>query len=163
SLLELCQVALDLRQSPLQTPARRVQARREPTLVHRHREADRAPMSRLVCGRPDRLVLDVACQRLVEGELLLIEVEGDRVGLPLGEDLPHHTRLRVGERDESLLRATEIERRALPTHRLLEATDMPVDVAIEELQEQREVLRIALVRRRRQKKEVIGPLREELA
>src|SRR6266545_4303490 len=127
-VLELSEIALDLPEPPFEAATRGVQARREATLVQRHREADRTPTSRLVGRGADRLVLDVSRKPFVEVELLLIEVKGDGVGFPLGEELPHDSRFRVGEADEGFLRAPQIERRALPTHRLFEAAHVPVEV-----------------------------------
>ena len=48
-------------------------------------------------------------------------------------------------------------------HRLLEALHVAIDVAVEQLEEQAEVLRVALVRRRRHEEVVIGHCRQRLA
>ena len=59
-----------------QRPAHGVDARRHPTLEHRHDEAD-GPAGRRVVGRgADRLVLDEPGQGVVEVELLLVQLEG---------------------------------------------------------------------------------------
>ena len=51
----------------------------------------------------------------------------------------------------------------MPPHRLLEALHVAVDVAVEQLEEEAEVLRVALVRRRRHQEVVVGHRRQRLA
>ena len=51
----------------------------------------------------------------------------------------------------------------MPSHRFFKALDVAVDVAVEQFQEQAEVLRVALVRRGRHQQVVVGHRRERLA
>ena len=86
---------------------------------------------------------------VVELELLAVELEGGGVHLALREQFVDFAGLGVGEADERLLRAPQVERRRVPLHRLLQAFDVAVDIAVEQRQEEAEVLWVALVRRRR--------------
>ena len=63
---------------PFQGAADGVDARGHPALEHRHDEADGPAGGRVVGRSPDRLVLDVAGQGVVEVELLLVQLEGGR-------------------------------------------------------------------------------------
>ena len=106
----------------LQGAADGVDARGHPALEHGHREADGPAGGRVVGRGPDRLVLDVAGQRVVEVELLAVELEGRGLDLALGEELLDLARLRVGEGDQGFLGPPEIERglaRRMASSRLL--------------------------------------------
>ena len=115
-------------------------------------------------GGLDRLVLDVAGERVVEVELVAVELERRPCWTSrLVKSFLTSPGLGVGERDQRLLRPAQVERGLVPPHRLFEALDVAVDVAVEQREEQAEVLRVALVRRRRHQQVVVGHLRERLA
>ena len=65
--------------------------------------------------------------------------------------------------DHRLLGPAEVERRPLALHRLPDGAHVRVRIAVEELEEQGEVLRIALVGRRGQQQDVIGAVAQQLA
>src|SRR5207302_6512205 len=114
----------------LEAAAHGVDAGCEAPLEHRHREAERPAASALVLSRLDRLVFDVSGERVVEVVLIAIQFEGGGTHLTLREELLDLTGLRIGERDQRLLRATKVEGRMVPTHSLLEALHTAIDVAI---------------------------------
>ena len=148
---------------PFQRPPHGVDAGGHPALKHRHDEAD-GPAGRRVVGRsPDRLVLDEACQGVVEVELLLVQLEGGGLDLALGEELLDLPGLRVGETDQGLLGPPEVERRTPAPHGIFEASDVAVNVLVQQRQEPAEVLGVALVRRGRHQQVVVGHVRERLA
>ncbi len=162
-LLGVGENLLSLVAHALEAAAHGVDAGCEAALEHRHREGERAAAGAVVLRRLDGLVLDVPGQRVVEIVLVAIELEGGRADLALREELLHLAGLGIGKRDQRLLRAAKIERRVVPSHRLLEALHVAVDVAVEQFEEEAEVLRVALVRRRRHQKIVVGHRRQRLA
>ena len=68
------------------------------------------PRRRVVGGGLDRLVLDVAGERVVEVELVVVELEVGGLDLALGEELLDLARLGVGEGDQGFLGPPEVER-----------------------------------------------------
>ena len=65
--------------------------------------------------------------------------------------------------DERLFGAPQVERGLVFLHRVLEALDAAVDVRVEQREEPAEVIRVALVRRRRHQEVVVGHLGQRLA
>ena len=65
--------------------------------------------------------------------------------------------------DHRLLRAAQVERGAPPVHRLPNRAHVGVGVAVEELEEEREVVGVALVRGRGQQQDVVGRVAQQLA
>ena len=68
------------------------------------------PRGRVLGRGLDRLVLDVAGERVVEVELVAVEVEVGGLDLALGEELLDLAGVRVGERDQGLLGPPQVER-----------------------------------------------------
>ena len=151
----------------LKRTAHGVGARREPALVERHQEADRAGARVLALGRgAGALALHEARHVAVEVELRAVDLEIDRVRDALGEDRlggPGAVRPPLGEVDHRLLGAAQVEGRAPAVHRFADRLHVGVGVGVEELQEQAEVLRIALVRRRREQQHVVRAVAQQLA
>ena len=114
-------------------------------------------------GGANGLILDIPRQRVVEIELFAIQLELGRAHVAVGEQLPDFAGLWIGELDQCFLEAAQVERRLVFSHRLLQALDVAVHVAIKKTQEQPEVLRIPLVRRRGHQQEMIGALGQGLA
>ena len=84
----------------------------------------------------------------------------------LGEDLlggPGAVRPPLGEVDHRLLGAAQVEGRAPAVHRFADRLHVGVGVGVEELQEQAEVLRIALVRGRGEQQHVVRAVAQQLA
>ena len=151
----------------LKRTAHGVGARREPALVERHQEADRAGARVLVLGRgAGALALHEARHVAVEIELGAVDLEIDRVRNALGEDRfggPRAVRPPLGEVDHRLLGAAQVERCAPAVHRLPDRFHVGVGVGVEELQEQAEVRRIAFVGGRSEQQDVIGAVAKQLA
>ena len=142
-------------------------ARRQPALVQGHQEADGAG-ARVVArgGGPGALPLHEPRHVAVEVELGAVDLEVDRVRDALGEDLlgdPGAVRLPLGEVDHRLLGPPQVERRAPAVHRLADRLHVGVGVGVEQLQEEAEVRRVALVRRRGQQEHVVGDVAQQLA
>ena len=85
-------------------------------------------------------------ERIVEIVLVAIQLERGRADLALREEFLDLAGLGIGERNQRLLSAAKIEGRVVPSHRLLEAFHAAIDVAVEKLEEEAKVLRVALVR-----------------
>ena len=84
----------------------------------------------------------------------------------LGEDLsgfPGAVVVPLGEVDHCLLGAPQVERRALALHRLLNGAHVSVGVVVQQLQEEREVDRIALVGRGGEQQVVVRGVAQQLA
>ena len=140
-----------------------VDRRRHAALEHRHRESDRPATGRLLLGRRDGLVFDVAGQLVVEIEFVADQIEGRRADFALGEELADLARLGIGERDQGFLGPPQVEGGFLTPHRLLKALDAAVDIGVQQGQEPAEMLGIALVGRGRHQQEMIGHLRQGFA
>ena len=140
-----------------------VDRRRHAALEHRHRESDCPATGRLLLGRRDGLVFDVAGQLVVEIEFVADQIEGRRADFALGEELADLARLGIGERDQGFLGPPQVEGGFLTPHRLLKALDAAVDIGVEQGQEAAEMLGIALVWRGRHQQEMVGHLRQGLA
>ena len=102
-------------------------------------------------------------QLVVEVELVAVQVERRGVHFALREQLVGEAGLGVGEGDECLLGATEVERGLVAPQGLLKALDVAVDVAVQQREEQAEVLGVALVGRGGHEQEVVGHRRKRLA
>jgi hypothetical protein len=123
----------------LKRTAHGVGARREPALVERHQEPDRAGAWVLLLGRgTGALALHETRHVAVEIELRAVDLEIDRVRYALGEDWlgrPRTVSPPLGEMDHRLLGAAQIERRAPAVHGFPDRLHVGVGVCIEELQE----------------------------
>ena len=144
----------------LERAAHGVRARSESALVERHEESDRTGpgVVLLLCCAP-ALALYESSDFVVE--LVLRSVDGEVHGArnALGKDgqgSPLTVRLTLRKVDHGLLRAPEVEGRALPVHRFADGLDVRVGVPVEQLKEQGEVLRIPLVRCRGEMQDMIG-------
>ena len=151
----------------LERPAHGAGAGGEASLIERHREPDR-PRPRVVApGRGLRAL------PLHETGDLPIELEFGTVDREIrgARNAPGEHRLRgplaVGpalrEIDHRFLRAPQIERRPPALHSFAHGCRVGIGVAVEELQEQREVLRVSLVRRRGQQKHMVGAVAQDFA
>ena len=151
----------------LERTAHGVGARREPALVERHQEADRAGARVLALGcGAGALALHEARHIAVEVELRPVDLEIHRVRNALGEDRlgrPGAVRPPLGKVDHRLLGAAQVEGRPPAVHRFADRLHVGVAVGIEELQEQAEVLGIALVGRRREQQHVVRGVAQQLA
>ena len=139
----------------------------EAPLVERHQEADGAG-ARIVAGRgrPRALALHEPRHLAVQLELGAVdgEVHRGRNALreyPAGGPLPVVAPLR--EMDHRLLRAPQVERGAAGVHRFPDRAHVGVCVAVEELQEEREVVGVALVGRGGQQQHVVRRVAQQLA
>jgi len=75
-------------------------------LQHRHLETKNVGLHVLGGGGLDRLVFDVARERVVEVELVTIELELGSAHVAIGEELLDLAGLGIGKRDEGFLQAT---------------------------------------------------------
>ena len=162
-LLRVGENLLPLVPHALEAAAHGVDARCETALEHRHCEGQSAAAGAVVLRCLDGLIFDVPGERIVEIVLVAIQLERGGANLALREELLHLTSLGIGERNQRLLRAAKIEGRMVPSHCLLETFHAAVDVAVEQFEEEAEVLRVALVRRRRHQKIVVRHRRQRLA
>ena len=89
-------------------------------------------------------------------------MERGRLDLAPGEELMHIPGVRVGEGHQGLLDPAQVERRLALAHGLFQALDVAVDILVQQLQEQAEVVRVALVGRGGHEEEVVGHLGEML-
>ena len=151
----------------LERTSHRVGARREPPLVERHQEADRARARVLALGRgPGALAFHEARHVPVELELRAVDLEVDRVRDALGEDRlgrPGAVGAPLGEVDHRLLGAAQVEGCAPAGHGLADRLHVGVAVGVEELQEEAEILRVAFVWRGREQQDVVRAVTQELA
>ena len=97
----------------------------------------------------DRLVLYIAGQRIVEVPLVAVDLEAGRPNVSVREELLDLPGVWIGEGDKGFFRATEVERCRVPLHRIFETFHVTVYVCVEQAEEETEVIRVALVRRRR--------------
>ena len=127
-----------------------VGARRKPALVERHQEPDGASARVLTrCRSPGALALHKARYIAVEVELHPVDLEIHSVRNALGEDrlgTPRSVCPPLGEVDHRLFGAAQVEGRPPAVHCFADRFHICVGVDVEELQEQAEVLRIALMR-----------------
>lgn len=115
---------------------------------------------------PGALSLHEARDPPVQLELGTIEGEGGGARDALREDGPRRPLPVVaafGEIDHRLLGAPQVERRPPLLHRLPDGSHVGVGVPVEQLQEQREVLRIALVRGGGQQQQVVRAVAQQFA
>ena len=136
-------------------------------LVQRHQEADGAG-ARVVALRrgAGTLPFHEAGDLLIQIELGAVDGEGGGVRNSFGEHRlggPRPIRLAFREVNHRLLGAAQVEGRALPFHGGTDRPHVGVGVAVEQLQKQREVLRVALVGRGGQEQEVVGAVAQQLA
>ena len=124
-------------------------------MVQRHQESD-CPSPRVVTlrGSPGALPFHEICDVLIQLEFGTIngEVRGT-CGMRLvktGFAAHVPSRLPFREVHHRLLGPAQIEGRSSPLHGLADRFDVGVGVPVEQLQEQREVLRVALVGRGRE-------------
>ena len=151
----------------LQRVPQGVGARCQAPLVEGHQEPDRTRPGILAeLGGGTALGFDEVRHRPIKLKLRTIDVEGGGVWNPLGEDRPRRpraVRLPLREVDHRLFRPPQVEGGAAPVHGLPNRPHVGVHVGVEELQEEREVVRVALVRRCRQHQEVVGTTAKVLA
>jgi len=101
---------------------------------------------------------------LVKLELVAFDPEVGRLRNPLGEDLlrrPRPVLLSLREVDHRLLRPPQVERCPPLFHRLADRLHVSVGVRVEQLQEERKVLRLPLVRRGGEKQQVVRRVAEQ--
>ena len=127
-----------------------------------------ARATRIVAGRsgPDALPLHELRHLPVQLVLRTVDLEVHGARNALREDLagqPLPVCVPLREVDHRLLRAPQVERSASGIHRLPDRPHVGVGVAVEELEKEREVLRIPLVRRRGQQQDVVGRIPQQLA
>ncbi len=170
---QLCEVLGSL-QSLLQTLGPVLQrvphgvgARGQPALIEGHQEADGAGarVVALRCGLRT-LLFHEACDVAVQLELRPVDLEFHGTRDALCEDGargPGAVGLPLWEIDHRLLGAAQVEGRPPAVHGLADGADVGIGVRVEELEEEAEILRIALVRRGRQQQHVIGCVPQELA
>ena len=166
-LLGLLQADIEPPGPVLQRAAHGAGARRQTALIQGHEEADGAG-TRVVAGggRSGALPLHEPGHALVEVELGPIDLEIDGVRDALGEDLlgdPGVVRLPLGEVDHRFLGPPQVERRAAAVHRFADRLHVGVGIDIEQLQEEAEVGRVALVWGRGQEEHVIADVPQQLA
>ena len=157
--LGLLQPFFEAPRAVFEASPQRMGAGRQPALVQRHQEAHRAGARIVSPGRGLRaLALHEAGDLLVEVELRAVHLERDRMRDAPGEDLlrrPRAVRPALRKMDHGLLGAAEVEGRAAPLHRLADGPHVRVGVGVEELEEEAEVLRVALVRGGGEQKQVV--------
>lgn len=138
----------------------------QPSLVEGHQEADRAGARVLALGRgPGTFALHEARHVAIEVELCPVDVKVHRMGDALREDLlgsPGPIRAPLGKVDHRLLGAAKVEGCPAAVHRLADRPYVGVGIGIEKLQEQAEVLRIALVGGRREQEYVVRDVAQQL-
>ena len=144
-----------------------VRAGGQPALVERHEETDGA-RARVVALRGGRgaLVLHEAGDVAVQIEFGAIDLEIHRVRDALGEDLARHpcaVGLPLGEVDHRLFGAAQVEGRTAPVHRFADRLHVGIGIRVEQLEEQAEIGRVALVRRRGQQQNVVASVPQQLA
>ena len=142
-------------------------ARGQAPLVERHQEADGAGAP-VVAGRggAGALALHELRHLAVQRELRPVDGEVHRAGNALREDLPRRpppVGVPLREVDHRLLRAPQVERGAAGVHRPPDGAHVGVGVAVEKLEEEREVVRVALVRRGGQQQQVVRRVAQQLA
>ena len=151
----------------LQRAPHGIGAGREPSLVERHQEPHCPRPGVVAFGRgPAALPFHEPRDPLVEVELGAVDGKGGRARDALGEDwlcAPGSAGFRLREIDHRLLGPAQIEGRPPPIHGVADGFHVGVGVPIEELQEQREVLRISFVRCCRQQKQVVGAVAQQLS
>ena len=142
-------------------------AGRQAPLVEGHQESHGSgPPIVAGCGRAGALALHESRHLPVQVELGTVDLEVDGTRNALREDRPGHplaVLVPLRELDHRLLGAPQVERRPARIHRLPDRTHVGVRVAIEELQKQREVLGVALVRRCGQQQDVVGRIPQQLS
>ena len=167
---QLAGAAQSLLQAPrpvFERPPQGMGARRQAPLVQRHQESHGARPRVVVLRRgAGALPFHEARDRAVE--IVLGAVDGEAGGTrdALGEYRPGGpgaVLLPLREVDHRLLGAAQVERGAPLLHRPADRGHVGVGVPVEELQEQREVAGVALVRGGGQQQHVIGAVAQQLA
>ncbi len=130
------------------------EARGQAALQDRHGEAD---VALLLLHRLVEVLGDILGDRFVEIALGSTQVEGDRLHRPLRKQ-----RCPV-EAAHLLLETSQDDGVVLAGHGLLEDVAVREEVLVEQLEQQAEVLGVALVRGGRQEQQVLGADRERLA
>ena len=155
-LLQLAQPPLQAFAPPAQRPVDRLGRRGQPPLEDRQREADRAgPLGVRERVRPVELLAHVVADGRVEPRLLVGQPVGDGVGDALGKQRPA-----VELQQPFLDHAPHEVRDVRGVHAVPEAALEAV--AVEQGQEELEVLLLAVVRCRRHQQQVAGEPRQEL-
>ena len=140
--------------------AHRVGAGRQPALVEGHEKADGAGTGVVaLSGSFGALPLHEARNAEVQVAFRAVDLEAHSVGNAFGEDLlgcPGAVGAPLGEIDHGFLRAPEVERRPAAGHGLVYGLHVRIGVRVQQLQEQGEVLGVALMRGGRQHQEMVG-------
>ena len=136
-------------------------------MVEGHQEADGAGPSIVAArGGPGALELHEPRHLLVQLEFGPVDLEVGGSRNALREDfarLPAAVLTPFREVDHRLLRAAQVERRPPSVHCLAYRAHVGVGVAVQQLQEQGEVLGIPLVWRRGQQQDMVGRITQQLA
>jgi hypothetical protein len=148
---------------PLEAPPDGIHGRGHAALEQRHREADGPAAGRGVARGGHRLVFDVPGELVVEVEFVPVEVERGGADLALGEQLVDLARVRMGEGNEGLLGAPQVEGGLVLPHGVLQALDAAIHIRVEQGEEPAEVVLVALVGRRGHQQVVVGHPGERLA
>ena len=114
----------------------------------------------MLAGSLHGLIFYVACQLVVELQLLAIEVKSYRADLAFGEQFLDLIGLGIGKANQGFFGAAQIEWRFLLLHRLLQALDVAINVGIQQRQEATKMLWIAFMRRRGHQQVMVGHLGE---
>ena len=151
----------------LQRTPHGVRAGGQPPLIQRHQESD-CPSPRVVTlrGSLGALPFHEICDVLIQLEFGTIDGEVRGTWNALGEDRlrgPCSVPLPFREVHHRLLGPAQIEGRSPPLHGFADRFDVGVGVPVEQLQEQREVLRITLVGRGREQKHVVGTVAQQFS
>ena len=145
----------------------RVRGTGHPALIHRHDETDRTGAAFVTgFGGTGGLALNVMGDGLVKLHFRAFKTERNRVGDALLEQLdrlPGAVRLRLREIEHHFFGAPEVAGGFPAIHRVVDRLHVRVGFLVEQLKEQAEVGRVALVRRGRQQKKVGGLLAEQFA
>ncbi len=129
----------------LQAAAHGVDAGGEAALEHGHGEGQGSTADGAVLGGLDGLVLHVAGQRIIKVVLIAVQIEGGGADLALGEQLAYLAGFGIGEGDQGLLCAAQVEGGVVAAHGLFQALDVAVDVPVQQLQKKAEVRGVSLV------------------
>ena len=135
-------------------------------LIEGHQEANRTRPGIIHRRGAGTLALHEARNLAVQLELVAVEKKVDRVGNSLGEDLlrrPASIVAALRKVDHRFLGAAQVKWSALAIHGLLNRSNVGVSVSVQQLEKEREVLRVALVRGRGQEEEVIRRVAKQLA
>ena len=147
--------------------SQRIRGTGHPALIHRHDETDSAGAALVPgLGGAGRLALNVVGDSLVQFHLVAFKIECDSLREAFCEKFfrfPSAVGLRLGEIQHDLLCAAQVARRLAALHRIVNGFHVSIRFLVKQLEEQREIDRIALVRRRREQQIVGGLFAEQFA